>query len=448
MIEAERVEARDAQRLMAQAAASMSLARLGPPDRAALDAVVRDYLACTLAGAETEAAARLRDAVLREAEGASRVVGRPAGAPAPLAAFANAHACHVLEFDDVHVGSIYHPGAPTISAVLAVADRDGLSPEDAAAGILAGYEIGIRVGAAAGKAHYRRHHTTGTVGCVGAAAGAARAMGLDAEATASAIGHAATQAAGLWAFRDDSSDSKPVHAAHAAMVGVISADMARAGLQGPLRAVEGSAGLLATLGGDPAAAVLTAELDASLKIGEVTLKAYRCCGHTHSGIEAAQELNAERLRAGIEVSDIAEIVVRTYGAAVEVAGLRAPRTEAQSCFSYSHIVATLVARGSLDRAFTREGIADAAVRNLERKVRLVHDSGLDAAYPTLQPVHLTLIATSGEELHAEGRHGAGSPFLPMTPEQQQAKLRLLVGERIGELDEIAARLLGPVSAWF
>jgi len=47
---------------------------------------------------------------------------------APLAAFANAAASHVLEMDDLDPGSIYHPAAPTVSAALAVAehiDADG-----------------------------------------------------------------------------------------------------------------------------------------------------------------------------------------------------------------------------------------------------------------------------------------------------------------------------------
>lgn len=71
----------------------------------------------------------------------------------------------------------------------------------------------------------------------------------------------------------------------------------------------------------------------------------------------------------------------------------------QSRFSYSHIVASLLAIGSLDQAFTPDGIANAKVQALERKVRLVHDRGLNASYPASQPAHLTLIAASGKALH-------------------------------------------------
>src|SRR5439155_1430661 len=81
-----------------------------------------------------------------------------------------------------------------------------------------GYEIGTRIGAAVVPAHYEFWHTTGTVGCFGAAAAASAILRLDATRTAHALANAGTMAAGLQqAFRADCM-SKPMHAGHAAEV--------------------------------------------------------------------------------------------------------------------------------------------------------------------------------------------------------------------------------------
>jgi 2-methylcitrate dehydratase PrpD len=77
---------------------------------------------------------------------------------------------------------------------LALAETLDLSAADLRAAIVAGYEVGLRVGALLGKAHYAVCHVTATAGCFAAAAAASRALGLAAEATLHAFGHAGTQA--------------------------------------------------------------------------------------------------------------------------------------------------------------------------------------------------------------------------------------------------------------
>lgn len=393
----------------------------------AFERAVLDWAGCTVAGAR-DAAALHASVGSTGVQGEATLLGTPLRGSAAMAAFHNAYACHLLEFDDLHGASIYHPGAPTISAAFAVAQRMNASAREFTAAVVGGYELGIRVGEAAGTDHYARFHTTGTVGALGAAAAAARVMGLGATATRDAIATAATQAAGLWAFADDGAQSKPVHPAHAALVGVVSADVARAGVTGAARAIEGPGGFFETLGGDPAAPCLTETLgEAAPRIEMTTFKAYPCCGHTHTGIEAAAGI-AHRLAAeGLSAADIADVTIRTYASAVKVAGVRAPQDGAQAAFSYTHAVAWTLIHASPDGAFETAALEDEHVARLREAVTLIHDPTLDTAYPASLPARLSVTLLDGRILQASEDYPTGSPDKPMDADSHATKMKLLLG---------------------
>jgi 2-methylcitrate dehydratase PrpD len=110
----------------------------------------------------------------------------------------------------------------------------------------------------------RGWHLTGTCGTFGAAAAAAVILGLDAETTASALGLAGTQSAGLWAFNADGAMSKRIHPGRSAQSGVVAALLAARGFEGPRHILE------APDGGFPAATsddVRPAEVTASVACG-------------------------------------------------------------------------------------------------------------------------------------------------------------------------------------
>jgi 2-methylcitrate dehydratase PrpD len=77
---------------------------------------------------------------------------------------ANAAASHVVEQDDVHNGSVFHPATVVFPPVLAVAQAMGASGAQMMTAAVVGYEVGIRVGEFLGRSHYRVFHTTGTGG--------------------------------------------------------------------------------------------------------------------------------------------------------------------------------------------------------------------------------------------------------------------------------------------
>ncbi|MEO8652756.1 MAG: MmgE/PrpD family protein, partial [Ramlibacter sp.] len=105
--------------------------------------------------------------------GKSSLPGQRTTAFPGTAAWINGSVSHAVEFDDIFRDAIYHPGCPTISAALAIAEDRGCSGSDLLKAITVGYEISTRIGAAVQPSHYRFFHTTGTVGCFGSAAATA-----------------------------------------------------------------------------------------------------------------------------------------------------------------------------------------------------------------------------------------------------------------------------------
>jgi len=90
------------------------------------------------------------------------------------AALINGSAAHTVEVDDIFRDGIYHPGAPTIAAALALASHKPSTEKNCFGRWSSATKISTRIGAAMGRAHYRFWHNTGTIGCFGACAAAGR----------------------------------------------------------------------------------------------------------------------------------------------------------------------------------------------------------------------------------------------------------------------------------
>ena len=112
--------------------------------------------------------------------GSASVIGDERGYAPPAAALYNGNLAHSLDFDDTHARGSIHPSAPIVPAAFAAAEMAGASGRDIIAGIVAGYEVQIRLSIALQPSeHYARgFHPTATCGVFGAAAAAARIFGL------------------------------------------------------------------------------------------------------------------------------------------------------------------------------------------------------------------------------------------------------------------------------
>lgn len=372
-----------------------------------------DWLGVALGGS-TGLPARALLAGLLPAAGPSRVIGSTERVAPSVAAMVNGAAAHTQELDDIYAPGLYHPGAPTVAAALAVADRVDTSVGRLLRAIAVGYEIGCRVAADLGPAHYAHWHTTGTAGALGAAAAVADLHDADVPTFANALSLAATMCGGVQqTFRSDAA-GKPLHAGAAAQAGVVAAAAAAGGLTGALDVLEGPAGLAVATGTDTQWQSSLAVWDEQPAIARITVKPYQCCGHAFAPIDAALSLR-DRVRGAA----VDEIVVETYSAAVAVAGIAEPVSLAERRFSIAHLVSTALTHDPA-QPFDPGVEPDAELRTLTRRVRLVVDREFDERFPSRRGARVT-VSVNGDRYSAEVPDRSGSPEKPLDDEQLRAK---------------------------
>jgi 2-methylcitrate dehydratase PrpD len=386
---------------------------------------VLDWLGSALAGALEPPARMAQDVAAGFGRSAACTVFGAGRASAAAAAFANGVASHILELDDVHKGSTLHPAAPIIPAALAVAEREHADGRAFLLAVVLGYEAALRIGEAVNPSHYRFWHPTGTAATFGAAVAAGSLLKLDAARMTDALGSAGTQAAGLWEFNADGAMSKHLHPGKAAMNGVISADLARAGFTGAARILEGDRGFFRAMSESHDASRVTHRLGAIWKISENCYKLHSCCGHTHTAIDCALDLAPPA--AGLE-----SIHIETYGPGYAIVSNPAPQTPYQAKFSIAYCVAAAVldARVGLDQ-FTRERIASAGITDLLARTRVTVENDLTAKYPAAWPARLTIATRDGATLRAAADYPRGNPENPVSTAALEAKFRALVEPRLG-----------------
>jgi 2-methylcitrate dehydratase PrpD len=398
----------------------------------AANRAVVDWFAATVAGSVMDAAEIMRDTLLDGTDGPARLVPGGERTSARTAALINATASHIAEMDDIFREGIYHPGSPTVGAVLAAAELTGASGADLLRAVAVGYEIGDRIAAAIQPAHYAYWHTTGTVGTIGAAAGVAELLRLDAERFAHALATATTMAAGLQqAFRSDAM-SKPLHAGHAAEQGLLAAQLAANGFTGALDVLDGEAGFGNAMSDAPDWDAAVAALGTPWGITQPTVKNHSCCGHTFAAVDAALELRNQ----GVRADDVREIQVATYTMAVKVAGNPDPKTAFEAKFSTAYCVAAALELGSVRlRAFDDEALADPRIRDLVARTTVVAAPEYDAAFPGQRAARVTVVDGSGAEHEYVRTTRKGDPDDPLTDAELREKF-----------DDLTVPVLGAAGA--
>jgi 2-methylcitrate dehydratase PrpD len=406
-----------------------------------------DWLGSALAGKgapQVEAIERFA-AAMGPSEGPSTIVTSRRKTSPYFAAMVNGAASHVVEQDDVHNGSVFHPATVVFPPVLAVAEAEKKSGREILTAAIAGYEVGIRVGEFLGRSHYEVFHTTGTAGTLAAAAAVGKLLGLDATALNHALGSAGTQAAGLWEFLRDAADSKQLHTAKAASDGLMAAYLARDGFKAATRILEGKQGLAAGMSRDADPSRLIDGLGTRWATEETSFKWHAACRHTHPAADALQLLmQRENLRA----EDLTEVTCHVHQAAIDVLGpVTNPKTVHQAKFSMGTVLGLIAVHGVADLdAFERHALTDPKVAAFRNKVRMVRDAEVDALYPKRWVGKISATSTLGRTLTARVDEPKGDPGNTLTAGELEAKAIRLAGFRNGATAEEMRVLISRIWA--
>ena len=401
-----------------------------PVEHAARRALL-DWQGALIAGSNSDVAQKLIASYAPEmGYGKCAVAGSLKRTTPRAAAFLNGSIAHIAEFDDIYRNGAYHPACPTISSAWVCASQEGHSVEALLKAIVIGYEVSTRIAEVIQPSHYEFFHTTGTVGVFGAAAACSHLLGLNAQQAMHALATAGTFASGLQqAFRSDSM-TKPLHAGHAAEVGLNAAYCALAGMTGTPDLLEGSAGFGAALSKNPRWSDVFNGLGEVFNITQMTFKNHGCCGHTFPGIDGAQFLGKKHQ---IASADILRIDLGVYQATTDVCAYRHPTTPFEAKFSLTHTVACGLILGAVrEKAFLPEQLEVSATQALEDKIFITTDDDLTRLFPKIRSAKIRIEMNNGEvyEHHQQTRHG--DPDDPLTDAELVDKFTELSTPRIGE----------------
>jgi len=341
------------------------------------------------------------------------LIGRAERLDAMGAAFVNAIAANLLDFDDTHLETVIHPTAPVAPPLLALAELRGLSGAALLHAFILGAEVECRIGCAVSPGHYARGwHITSTCGVFGAAAGAACLLGLNAEQCMAALGIAASQSAGL--VENLPTAAKNVGMGNAARNGLLAALFAEAGYTAAPSALEGRLGWARAMGDAPEAARITEGLGEHWEFAHNTYKPYPAGIVFHAVIDACLDL-----RDGLDPATVTEIVVAGDQLLLD-RGDRPLRNARDARVSIHHAAAVTLLRGSAGvEDFEAAAVHDPAVTALRGKVR----AELDALLPR-GAARVTLLTQGGERRSIEVRDPRGSAARPMTDAELEAKYRI------------------------
>jgi 2-methylcitrate dehydratase PrpD len=318
-----------------------------------------------------------------ELGGTSTVIGDTTSFSPTAAALLNGAMAHSLDFDDTHAAGSLHSSAPIVPAALAAAQMSGANGKELLAAIVAGYEVQIRLSLAlVPKDHYDRgFHPTATCGTFGAAAAAGRALGLDADAIASAFGICGSAAAGSMQFLADGSWNKRFHVGHAAANGVMAATLAAEGYQGAADPIEGKAGFLQAYAPNPKPARAIEGLGESWETLSLAVKPYPSCRYSHAALDGVLALRDEH-KIQPDAIESVEIGLPEMGWKIIGEGDKhSPQSVVDGQFSMAFCAAVAFREGRMAWDDYAKHLVDDDTLALTRKIDAVVDARAEAEYP-------------------------------------------------------------------
>ena len=383
--------------------------------------------------------------------GSSTVVGTRRTTTPMMAAFANGTMSEVLDCQDTNIDCRIHNGAAVIPAALVMGEVTDASGVDVMAAVVAGYEVGCRLGKATQPNHwYSGFQITGTFNTCGAAAAAGRLLGFDTETMAAALGISGfiiPVSNGDNVFKGHS--IKPIHGGQPALCGISAAYLAKAGYRsGPLEGEPPRYHAPLYILGEP-----NPDLNEAVRgIGEhwhsleVGFKPYPVGLFNIGPVEACRTMLKE---APIDVGGIESIQVRTYHDARKFTGEKYTTThsnyvDAHLSMPFS-IAVTLMDGEMTSRQLTDERLKDPTVHQLASRIKVIEEEEMNRLYPHEWPLDIEIRFRDGTTRKHHIDRVKWSPRIPPLWDEMAAKCHamgdvVLGAERCDQVIDFVANL--------
>lgn len=395
--------------------------------------VLLDSLACIFGGCASEAAT-IVEATIADFGGPSEatVVGSGRRTSALNALLVNGAMLRFLDYNEVQFSKIA-PGprhghnSELLPAILALAEREDLAGREAVVSMSVGCDAATRfTEAVVGPSLEERGWNMDLRAAYAVPLVAARLLGLTPAQAESAVGIALSRGLLLNVLDnpgEENSMAKNLRFPLTAHLGVMAAFLARRGLTGPARALEGGDGFIATVvGGDFDVARLTARTPAHC-ILDAALKQHASCYATHGHVTATLDLVREH---DVRPEEVLRVRIRTTTRGAQHTGDPSRRfpTNKETADHSSHYLTAIciLERAAGPAQFSPQKYALPDVRRLVDLVTIEGDPALNAVYPS---AIVEIDTTRGQTLRRHVEHPRGHPLNPMTDAEIEEKFAAL-----------------------
>ena len=328
----------------------------------------------------------------------ARLILGPEKLPLPNAAFVNSAAIHALDFDDIYTPGTLHLNCMIVPVILAVAEKVDADGRAALNALILGYEMAGAIGRT--EKSYRRGQgflPSSLAGSFGATLSAAYLLGLTSEQTTHALGINYAQISGNRQALLDASLTKRLQPAFAVRSALWSAALAKRGITGPLRILEGDAGYFSLyLNGKTPPLSELIDLPTQFAVEQSSIKRYPSCGACHSVQIAAERLYEE---VGIPPKDIERVETVGIPPIVSEPFRLGENPQVNAQFSGAWAVAHTLLRGPATVSnYTDKSIrADKEVHDLAQSIQAISE-------PPDLPPPAKLSAPDDREAYYRYRH--------------------------------------------
>lgn len=379
---------------------------------------ILNCFATALGGAREAAIDKSLNVLHRYAGNATcSVIGRPERTDMLLAAYLNAMASNIADYDDTHPATVIHPTAPVSPALFAFAETTPTTGEDLLRAFILGAEIECRLGNAISPYHYARGwHITSTCGVFGSAIAIGALLNLSEDQFVHAISNAAAQSAGI--VETLGTMAKSISVGNAARNGITAALLAAEDFSGPTAPLEGSRGFLSVYADNANASALIDGLGAAWEIGKNTYKPYPVGVVLNPVVEACLELHA---KGTITIDDVSSVQIIGHPLLQERANRPNVTTGRESQVSAQHAIAIVLRHGRAGLAeFTDAAVTETARDNIRPHITFVDDANCD-----IESARVVIHAKQNAVHTIDIKDTRGGTVNPLTDNDLNAKLRAL-----------------------
>ena len=393
---------------------------------------ILDGLGLALAGSNAQTGTLCRRYLekIGVCDGKSTIIGSARKTSPRFAAFVNGVSIHADDFDDTQLavakdrvyGLLVHPTVPVLPALLALAERGGVSGKQLTLAYHLGVEVECKIAEAISPRHYQDgFHSTGTCGPFGSAAACAKLLRFEHSEILNTFGLVASQSGGL--RENFGTMTKPFQAGHAAESGLVSAELVALGWTAAGEILEADRGFFHAFGGSYDTAAIMDRLGKPWTFASpgISLKPYPSGSLTHPAMtELARMIEANNIQA----AQVEKIDVGANHNMTTTLLHHQPKTGLEAKFSMEFCMAILLLERKAGLGeFSDKVVQRPDVQEMIHRVNFYVDPEAESAGYDKMTSLLKINLKDGRVIAGRADFGKGSPANPMTFEETSAKFR-------------------------